>query len=329
MLKNKHISLSNFISVLNWCWGGFSSLFIVLFFMQVYYHQDTLAFFDDGYFVTVILWIVLNIFPITTYVLYLKLKKKGINFTKRYIKLSHYSMTLAIVIFIQICCLYAFFSGERDSDFSDWKTSLVNSFWALIPFQLFLFLYIKYILSKSVYKVRRIFISYSQKDDLIMNLLYNFLTKEKYTVYVDNVDFKYGKKLQTTIDEDIPKNDLVLGLVSTNSLQSPWMIYEAIKTFELIQQDHAIQYIAIKVDNIDRNEKLLSKAEQSVQEYMKQNAILSNQILLDLWKLYQKKLPDYLAFLSNHLHLDLTTKEKRTLGLSKLLVEIQEILSDV
>ncbi len=94
----------------------------------------------------------------------------------------------------------------------------------------------------------RVFISYSRKDISQTKHLLEVLEREGFEVFVDFRDLPYGEEWQRELDQSIRKSDIVVWMVSSDSLKSKWCDWEIGKVTE-----YAKRLIPVMVEDLDRN----------------------------------------------------------------------------
>lgn len=70
---------------------------------------------------------------------------------------------------------------------------------------------------------KRVFISYSTKDRLLANRLYNELRDRDFSVWIDRVEIRPGDSLSDKIRQGITTADALVVLVTRNSIKSKWV----------------------------------------------------------------------------------------------------------
>jgi len=77
----------------------------------------------------------------------------------------------------------------------------------------------------------KVFISYSHKDKKIANKLNNKLKDAGVNIIIDSEMMKAGENITHFIEKSISQSNIILSIVSNNSLLSSWVVVETINTF--------------------------------------------------------------------------------------------------
>lgn len=80
-------------------------------------------------------------------------------------------------------------------------------------------------------KKTSVFISYNHNDKDLANRIKDFLRKEGVDVTIDSEAMGAGEDIKTFIEKCVRENDIILSLVSKNSLLSAWVAMESVLAF--------------------------------------------------------------------------------------------------
>lgn len=81
----------------------------------------------------------------------------------------------------------------------------------------------------------QIFISYSSKDYPVARTLYEDLLSDRYWVWIDKKNLEAAKEWEPQIDENLRKSNILIALISSNSVASDWVKHEGSMAFALGQ----------------------------------------------------------------------------------------------
>ena len=100
---------------------------------------------------------------------------------------------------------------------------------------------------------RSIFISHASKDDEFVKQLRLALEGQGLTVWVDSRNLRGGSKLAPEINEAIEQARQVIVVLSTNTINSPWVRKEIVKALEVEQQrkDEGYRVIPLLLPGIE------------------------------------------------------------------------------
>ena len=118
-------------------------------------------------------------------------------------------------------------------------------------------------------KQKSVFISYNHNDAFAMRSIKSFLEDQDIKVTVDYQDMGLADDIQAFINKAIKENDVVLSIVSQNSLVSGWVGKETSAILLLSKLDAKV-WLPLRIDNAlfddqffeDSNEKLNKKIEE-------------------------------------------------------------------
>jgi|GEM_PF-3100275 len=109
---------------------------------------------------------------------------------------------------------------------------------------------------------RKVFISYNQEDTEIMEKVKNELLEAGVEVHVDIYDMSAGQDIQEFIVAALKNNDIVLSIVSQNSLLSGWVNYEM--SFARVLNTFYKNWIPVLIDDSCFNHDFFFEANQSI-----------------------------------------------------------------
>lgn len=311
MNDERYFKVSIFLKRISFTWLFFLLILLLLVNILIYSYYSDASFFTSGLMLTSVFWLVVSIFPNFIFYFLLKKWKKDINFNRKHIPQKYFILSWLCLIGLISFYFLAFLMGDRD--YCYWKRELLKSLTYLVPLQIGLFLFIQHLIKNAKLVIQNIFISYTQADHVMADLVKNFFEGKKFTVILDTANFEFGKDILKSVNEKLLTSDLVIGLISARSLQSDWLIYEAMKVVEMQKEGHYIQYIPAKIADYD------SDIEKIWNQKLKKGSTRENNLPTNF---YQENLPTFLSYLQQNLYLDLSTKRSRDLDLKKLINQI-------
>jgi len=132
------------------------------------------------------------------------------------------------------------------------------------------------ILAKDIHKnnddtSKNVFISYSHKDKEIVDKIKLYLDNSNIKVTIDSKSMEPGERIEKFIENSIRKNDVILSIVSENSLLSAWVAIETLDTIsaEKLSQKKLIP-CCIDSNLIDFNFKVTQNLINQIKEEIKQ-----------------------------------------------------------
>ena len=94
----------------------------------------------------------------------------------------------------------------------------------------------------------KVFISYSRKDAEFVERLKTSLEAGKVGVTIDTDSLAFGDDLQEFVERSVRETDLTIAVISRNSLQSVWVIAEALETLMYEKVRGCKKYLPIYID---------------------------------------------------------------------------------
>ena len=141
-------------------------------------------------------------------------------------------LAFGLLIFYALGCLYALFYERGVQSEEKWSTLLNASFPYLGVLAFFVLGLYFFLLYRSKVLAVEIFISYSRKDNLVVGLIRQDLEAQGYHVWQDTTNLPFGKAFKDNIQKGIEKADLVLAVITPDSLASYWVAMEAALSLE-------------------------------------------------------------------------------------------------
>lgn len=109
---------------------------------------------------------------------------------------------------------------------------------------------------------KRIFISYNHNDHFVMRAVKDELLKAGLQVHVDLNDMSAGESIQGFIDEAFKNNDIVLSIISRNSLLSGWVNKEM--TVARVLNTFNKNWIPVSIDDACFNNNFIFEANEII-----------------------------------------------------------------
>ena len=120
---------------------------------------------------------------------------------------------------------------------------------------------------------KRVFISYNHKDGFVMRAVKQALSDAGINVDVDMNDLSAGNSIQGFIDDAFRNNDIVLSIISRNSLLSGWVNREM--TVARVMNTFNKNWIPVSIDDACFNNEFVFEAQDTIDKKITE---LRNQI---------------------------------------------------
>ena len=120
---------------------------------------------------------------------------------------------------------------------------------------------------------KRVFISYNHKDGFVMRAVKQALSDAGINVHVDMNDLSAGNSIQGFIDDAFRNNDIVLSIISRNSLLSGWVNREM--TVARVMNTFNKNWIPVSIDDACFNNEFVFEAQDTIDKKITE---LRNQI---------------------------------------------------
>jgi hypothetical protein len=184
--------------------------------------------------------------------------------------------------------------------------------------------------------VKRVFISYSQKDKDIAAKVKAALEGHSIAVTIDSESMAAGSDIREFIDNSIRNTQVTLSIVSKNSLTSDWVALESVESFAAEKFLEGKKFIACYIDEelfrdeflieaIDALDQQIKEIENKIQDCAKRNVNAKNfETKKDRKYRLRNSLPDILGRLLGSLTLDIREPEFDK-NLQRIIVEINKI----
>lgn len=114
-----------------------------------------------------------------------------------------------------------------------------------------------------------VFISYSWKDKIAAQAVKTFLEKEGCAVTIDDQDIKAGGSIMDFIQNSIKNCDVVLSIVSGNSLQAGWVGGESISAMYAVWLADK-KFIPVRLDSVSFDIDFQILAQETLQNNIKE-----------------------------------------------------------
>lgn len=96
----------------------------------------------------------------------------------------------------------------------------------------------------------KIFISYSHQDSVCARGIARFLLRQNYDVWIDVEKLVTGQKWATSIDAALKKADVVIALISRNSVRRPEVLREVSEALDRAEQDEQFKVLFVVIGNV-------------------------------------------------------------------------------
>lgn len=182
----------------------------------------------------------------------------------------------------------------------------------------------------------KVFISYSRKDAAFVDRLKNALEAGKVGVTIDTESLAFGDDLHEFVERSVRETDLTIAVISRNSLQSVWVIAEALETLMYEKVLGRKKYLPIYIDTSFLDDGLYLQIVEQIDASLatlKDLTVQGMERHLGTAHLDQKRdrfitlrnnLPSILKKLASVLVADFSSEAKFTENLPKLLEAIAE-----
>jgi hypothetical protein len=182
----------------------------------------------------------------------------------------------------------------------------------------------------------KVFISYSRKDAEFVNKLKEALEASDIGVIIDVESLKFGDNLQAFLEQSVRETDLTIAVISKQSLQSVWVVAEALEALMYEHVEGRKRFLPIYIDTSFLDDTLYLQIVEQIDASITTLQELTNQAIdkhLGTAHLDQKRerfitlrnnLDKILKKLTDVLVADFSSEEKFTKNLPKLIETIKQ-----
>ena len=185
-------------------------------------------------------------------------------------------------------------------------------------------------------KIKKLFVSYNHKDLQFVKKLKNDLEQAGIQLIIDINSMKFGDDINEFIKESVKSSDMTLSVISENSLKSPWVMLEALETFQYEDFNKTMRYIPVMIDKNFKSQsftlRLVEHIEKSIDLILDEITQLSKKYV-STDTLHEKKerlislrsnIDKILFQLEKRLVADFTTQKKYEENFSHLIESIKQ-----
>jgi len=116
-----------------------------------------------------------------------------------------------------------------------------------------------------------VFISYSSKDKTFVEKLYDRLTKDNVTCFMDKEKIKDGDNWVTELEKAIKKSSAILYVISTDFIESKWVEKERTSAIALNKKQFAVEFKKVNDEDLPAFLAPIQKTDLSSESKFEQN----------------------------------------------------------